>query len=177
LTSLGCSGGKGFRVFVQQDGPAAVRIASTTEQEYEPARQVTRKDALLRNEFSPALVIVGTKFPGIWIARDTLSITPIRTARHRLKFIRTHSRCRISRYYAAFDEEARLESGGFLLEALRTRELLDRHLPSPPVTVFNAGGGAGAYSLWLTEKGYEAHLLDPVASHTEKARTRNEPDS
>lgn len=79
----------------------------------------------------------------------------------------------IADYYAAFDEESRLQSGAFLLEGLRTRELLERHLPAPPATVLDVGGGAGAYAFWLAQRGYTVHLVDPVTRHIEQAQQRN----
>ena len=78
---------------------------------------------------------------------------------------------RIVGYYADSDEASRLGSGWFQLEQERTRELILRHLPPPPLTVVDAGGGAGVYACWLAERGYEVHLLDPVAKHVEQARS------
>lgn len=79
----------------------------------------------------------------------------------------------ISGYYAEFDEESRLQSGAFLLEGLRTRELLERHLPEAPATVLDIGGAAGAYAFWLAARGYMVHLIDPVARHIEQATLHN----
>lgn len=66
----------------------------------------------------------------------------------------------IVEYYDRTPEETRLEQGAFQLERERTRELLQRFLPSPPATVVDVGGAAGAYALWLAEAGYSVHLLD-----------------
>lgn len=44
-------------------------------------------------------------------------------------------------------------------------------MPSPPATIADVGGGAGAHALWLARRGYDVHLLDPVAAHVEQART------
>ena len=68
----------------------------------------------------------------------------------------------IAGYYDEAPEEDRLEQGAFLLEAIRTRELIQRFAPAAPGTVVNIGGAAGAYALWLTDAGYTVHLLDPV---------------
>jgi SAM-dependent methyltransferase len=57
----------------------------------------------------------------------------------------------------------------FPLEFLRTREILARYLPPPPATVFDIGGGMGAYALPLAADGYEVHLLDPVELHVREA--------
>jgi SAM-dependent methyltransferase len=74
----------------------------------------------------------------------------------------------ITGFYDRGDEEARLNAWG-RLEFLRTRELLERHLPAPPAVVLDVGGAAGAYALPLAGAGYEVHLLDPVALHVEQA--------
>ena len=71
-------------------------------------------------------------------------------------------------YYDRGTEEGRLADSG-RLEFLRTRELLARFLPAPPVTVLDVGGAAGAYALPLAAEGYEVHLVDPVALHVEQA--------
>lgn len=50
------------------------------------------------------------------------------------------------------------------LEHLRSLELLTRLLPPPPGRVLDVGGGPGTYAAWLTEKGYETHLVDPSSA-------------
>jgi ubiquinone/menaquinone biosynthesis C-methylase UbiE len=79
----------------------------------------------------------------------------------------------IARYYRQAPEERRLEQGPFLLEALRTRELIERHAPAAPATVLDIGGAAGAYALWLAEAGYTVHLLDPVPRLVAEAQRRS----
>jgi SAM-dependent methyltransferase len=76
----------------------------------------------------------------------------------------------IVRHYEDADEASRLRTGWFQLEYARTQELILRHLPPPPVTVIDAGGGAGAYACWLTSLGYQVHVIDPVPKHVEQAR-------
>jgi SAM-dependent methyltransferase len=51
------------------------------------------------------------------------------------------------------------------------RQLLD-HLPEPPATVLDVGGGAGHQSFPLAQAGYEVTLLDPSAAMLDKARQR-----
>jgi ubiquinone/menaquinone biosynthesis C-methylase UbiE len=75
----------------------------------------------------------------------------------------------ILRHYTEADEASRLSIGWFQLEQARTRELILRHIPPPPATVLDVGGGAGAYALWLASQGYEVHLVDPVPRHVEQA--------
>jgi SAM-dependent methyltransferase len=79
----------------------------------------------------------------------------------------------IAEYYRQAPEETRLEQGPFLLEALRTRELIQRYAPATPATVVDIGGAAGAYALWLAEAGYTVHLLDPVPRLVAEARRRS----
>ena len=80
----------------------------------------------------------------------------------------------IAEFYRQTPEERRLEEGAFLLEGLRTRELIERHAPAPPATVLDVGGAAGAYAVWLAEAGYEVHLVDPVPRLVDEARRRSE---
>jgi ubiquinone/menaquinone biosynthesis C-methylase UbiE len=77
---------------------------------------------------------------------------------------------RIVQYYNDAEEATRLASGWFQLEQERTRELIVRHLPPPPLTIVDAGGGAGVYACWLAARGYKVHLIDPVPKHVEQAR-------
>jgi SAM-dependent methyltransferase len=76
----------------------------------------------------------------------------------------------IREFYERYDEAARLTEGYFPLEEARTRELMLRHLPPVPARVLDVGGAAGAYALWLAERGYAVHLVDPVTRHVEQAR-------
>jgi len=80
----------------------------------------------------------------------------------------------IADYYQRVPEEQRLEQGSFQLEALRTRELIRRFAPSPPATVLDVGGAAGAYALELAAGGYAVHLVDPVPRLVAEARHRSE---
>jgi len=51
------------------------------------------------------------------------------------------------------------------------RQLLE-HLPAPPATVLDVGGGAGHQSFPLARAGYDVTLLDPSAAMLDKARQR-----
>jgi ubiquinone/menaquinone biosynthesis C-methylase UbiE len=73
-------------------------------------------------------------------------------------------------HYRSYDEARRLMAGSGLLEKARTRELLSRHLPPPPATILDVGGGTGVHAFWLAGQGYEVHLIDPVRRHVAEAR-------
>jgi ubiquinone/menaquinone biosynthesis C-methylase UbiE len=77
------------------------------------------------------------------------------------------------RYYKQADEAGRLLTGWFKLEHARTQELILRYIPPAPATILDLGGGAGVYALWLAERGYSVHLIDPVALHVEQAQARS----
>ena len=74
----------------------------------------------------------------------------------------------IAGHYAAVPERERLAHPGSL-ERARTWELLTRHLPGPPAVVLDVGGAAGVYALPLAARGYQVHLVDPLAGHVEQA--------
>src|SRR4051812_8856899 len=80
----------------------------------------------------------------------------------------------INRYYQEVAEEGRLAAGPSQLEFARTKEVVLRFLPPPPATILDIGGAAGAYALWLAEKGYQVHLLDAVPRLVEEAQRRSE---
>ncbi len=73
-------------------------------------------------------------------------------------------------HYASGYESQRLLQGSSQIELARTQELIMRYLPPPPTVVFDIGGGAGVYALWLAARGYEVHLIDAVPLHIEQAR-------
>lgn len=79
----------------------------------------------------------------------------------------------IAGYYHRTPEEDRLEQGPSLLEALRTREVIERHARRPPATVLDVGGAAGAYALWLADAGYTVHLVDAVPRLVAEAQRRS----
>jgi ubiquinone/menaquinone biosynthesis C-methylase UbiE len=75
----------------------------------------------------------------------------------------------IAAYYNQGREAGRLGHDTGLLELTRTQELLFRHLPPPPATIYDTGGGPGAYALWLAQRGYTVHLLDAIPLHITQA--------
>jgi ubiquinone/menaquinone biosynthesis C-methylase UbiE len=75
----------------------------------------------------------------------------------------------VAAFYARGLERDRLAAGPGALEFVRTQALLERYLPAPPAVVADVGGGPGRYAVWLAERGYRVHLVDPVALHVEQA--------
>ena len=73
-------------------------------------------------------------------------------------------------HYQRGMESGRLLQGVGQLEFLRTQEILRRHLPHPPATLYDVGGGSGLYACWLAQLGYEVHLVDIAPLHIEQAR-------
>src|SRR5882672_1484139 len=72
-------------------------------------------------------------------------------------------------YYNLGKEDDRLRRGPGQLEFARTQELIQRHLPPPPATVLDVGGGSGVYAFWLADLGYDVDLIDAVPLHIEQA--------
>jgi SAM-dependent methyltransferase len=75
----------------------------------------------------------------------------------------------ILNYYNAGQEAGRLETPFSQWEKIRTFDLLERFLPSPPAVILDVGGAAGAYAFPLAEKGYIVDLIDPVPLHIDQA--------
>jgi SAM-dependent methyltransferase len=72
-------------------------------------------------------------------------------------------------YYAEGKEEQRLTASIGRLEQIRTCEIMDRYLPTPPARVLDIGGGTGVYALPLARRGYQVHLIDPIKQHVDRA--------
>ena len=47
--------------------------------------------------------------------------------------------------------------------------LLERFLPAPPACVLDVGGASGVHASWLSGRGYQVHLVDPVPLQREQA--------
>jgi SAM-dependent methyltransferase len=75
----------------------------------------------------------------------------------------------IVEHYERYDERDRLDRALGPLEFARTCEILSRELPESG-RVLDIGGGPGAYSRWLKDRGYGVRLLDLVPRHVEEAR-------
>jgi S-adenosylmethionine-dependent methyltransferase len=70
-----------------------------------------------------------------------------------------------------FADEAYASVKGRIRTFVLHHQLLE-HLPEPPATVLDVGGGAGHQSFPLAHAGYDVTLLDPSATMLDKARQR-----
>lgn len=76
----------------------------------------------------------------------------------------------VHHYEERYDEGRRLlDDPVGVLELIRTRLILERHLPSPPATVLDVGGGPGIYAAWLAATGYDVEIIDIVPRHIQEA--------
>ena len=85
-----------------------------------------------------------------------------------------HLKPEIQSYYERNDERVRLDTAEGKIEFARTKELLLRHLPKPPATIYDIGGGPGRYACWLAGEGYEVHLVDASANLVEDAKSASD---
>src|SRR5204862_6612057 len=70
-----------------------------------------------------------------------------------------------------FADEAYASVKGYVRSYVMHQQLLE-HLPPPPATVLDVGGGAGHQSFPLAQAGYDVTLLDPSPAMLDKARER-----
>lgn len=70
-----------------------------------------------------------------------------------------------------FVDEAYASVKGYVRTSVMHQHLLE-HLPAPPASVLDVGGGAGNQSFPLAEAGYEVTLLDPSPAMLDRARER-----
>ena len=84
----------------------------------------------------------------------------------------------ITHYYERGLEVQRFSGALGELELLRTKEIVNRYLPDPPVTILDVGGGPGIYASWLALERHEVHLIDPIPLHVKQAHqaSRDQPN-
>jgi S-adenosylmethionine-dependent methyltransferase len=70
-----------------------------------------------------------------------------------------------------FADEAYASVKGHVRTYVLHQQLVE-HLPEPPATVLDVGGGAGHQSFPLAQAGYDVTLLDPSSAMLDKARQR-----
>lgn len=79
----------------------------------------------------------------------------------------------VGHYEERYDESTRLARDPVgRLELIRTRVILSRHLPEPPASVLDVGGGPGVYAAALNDAGYDVELIDVVPRHIREATER-----
>ena len=78
-------------------------------------------------------------------------------------------------YYEQGKERDRLAGPKGALEAVRTKEILQRRLPSAPAVVADIGGGPGHYAVWLAELGYTVLHRDLMGLHVDLLRALGDP--
>ncbi|MFE6746190.1 class I SAM-dependent methyltransferase [Kitasatospora purpeofusca] len=83
----------------------------------------------------------------------------------------------ITAFYEDGDEAGRLTSGRTVgtVELMRTQEILRAHLPPPPASVLDVGGGPGVHARLLADAGYRVLVIDPVERHVRQARAQGLP--
>ncbi|HTK16631.1 MAG TPA: class I SAM-dependent methyltransferase [Acidimicrobiia bacterium] len=74
-------------------------------------------------------------------------------------------------YEDDYDESQRITKGLNELELVRTREIIERHIPRGPLRVLDVGGGTGVHAKWLAELGHQVELVDPMPRHVAAAQT------
>jgi len=70
-----------------------------------------------------------------------------------------------------FSDEAYASVKGYVRTQVMHHQLLE-HLPAPPASVLDVGGGAGHQSFPLAQAGYDMTLLDPSPAMLDKAQER-----
>lgn len=73
-------------------------------------------------------------------------------------------------YYQTGVERDRLDSALGVVEFERTKEIIGRHVPTPPAPVADISGGPGRHAVWLAGLGYDVIHRDVVPLHVEQAR-------
>jgi S-adenosylmethionine-dependent methyltransferase len=72
-----------------------------------------------------------------------------------------------------FADDAYATVKGYVRTYVMHQQLLE-HLPAPPASVLDIGGGAGHQSFPLAQAGYDVTVLDPSSAMLDKARERLE---
>ena len=81
----------------------------------------------------------------------------------------------INRTYDIFDEEHRLSSKSARVEFLTTVKYIEKHL-KPGMKILDIGAGAGEYSLYFAEKGYEVSAIELADRNISAFKKRIKPE-
>jgi len=71
----------------------------------------------------------------------------------------------VRHYEHDVDESQRIARGLNELELVRTREIVERHLPLGRLHVLDVGGGTGVHARWLAASGHAVDVVDPMPRH------------
>jgi SAM-dependent methyltransferase len=82
---------------------------------------------------------------------------------------------RMRAYYEQGKERDRLTGPKGALEAVRTKEIVQRRMPPAPAVVADIGGGPGHYAVWLAELGYTVHHRDLMDLHVDQLQALGHP--
>ena len=77
---------------------------------------------------------------------------------------------KVEAFYAIMNENDRLISQ--TKEFTRSKHIISRYLFNKKMEIADIGGGTGAYSFWLAEKGHDVHLFDLTPKHIEIAEQK-----
>lgn len=78
----------------------------------------------------------------------------------------------IELFYNKASEETRLNKGMGVFEFERIKSLVEKYVPPTSSKIIDVGGGTGKYSEWLSKKGHEVYLIEPVLKHIQIAKDR-----
>ena len=81
----------------------------------------------------------------------------------------------INRTYDIFDEEHRLSSKSARVEFLTTVKYIEKYL-KPGMKILDIGAGAGEYSLYFAEKGYEVSAIELADRNIAAFKKRIKPE-
>lgn len=76
-------------------------------------------------------------------------------------------------FYTRASEETRLDTGMGVFEFERIKTLIEEYLSTTDSIILDIGGGTGKYSEWLSKKGHQVHLVEPVEKHLRIAEKRS----
>lgn len=78
----------------------------------------------------------------------------------------------IADFYTRSNEDTRLQIGLGPLEFERNKLLIGHYTNGQTLQIADIGGGTGHYSSWLSARGHQVVLVDPIPLHLEKAKRK-----
>jgi ubiquinone/menaquinone biosynthesis C-methylase UbiE len=77
-------------------------------------------------------------------------------------------------FYSKGGEIDRLYQPNFIVEGIRTKQIIERYLDHPNMHILDIGGGAGHYAFWLQQKGHRVTLIDISPEHIEAVKAEGQ---